>query len=68
MSKFQMEFKLDNAAYRNEDESVNLEAVQATVRQQVGMIEGITFGSEIRDINGNLIGAWEIFDDASVMD
>ena len=65
MSKFVMKFDLDNAVFHNDDGSINLEAVKATVRQQVGRINGMTHGSEIIDLNGLRVGWWEIHDDNS---
>ena len=58
---FRLEFETDNAAFEDGNgEAVRL-LLQVAARVQAGETEGL-----VRDINGNLVGAWRFADDVKI--
>ena len=65
MSKFTMQFNCDNAAFYDQDEdfdSSEVVRILTDVRRKVA--SGEVTGN-IRDINGNRVGSWELDIDPS---
>ena len=58
--KFKLEFSLDNEAFKNEDESINLNAVAEALKETAEQInQGADEIGYVRDNNGNKVGEWD---------
>lgn len=60
--KFSMQFDMDNAAFKTEDEPPEIERaeVAAILRKAAVDIENYWDGMTIKDSNGNSVGNWNI--------
>ena len=56
----QIKFKLDNAAFKNENGQLNPAAIAREVYALADDIADGYSGGSIRDLNGNTLGRWDI--------
>jgi len=61
--KIKIEFDLDNAAYKNEDESLNTDAVANELNMIAIDVRNGYAGNCVQCISGNTIGRWSIDDE-----
>jgi hypothetical protein len=65
MSKFTMQFNCDNAAFYDQDEDFDVASVAHILGEVRHKVASGEVGGNIRDINGNRVGSWELDIDPS---
>ncbi len=58
--KLSITISLDNAAYHNEDDSLNADEVYRNLQDIARRIESGLRSGNVRDLNGNQTGHWAI--------